>query len=196
MNRFLLSAAALVVAVPATAQVQAPLAPAPQRMEAPQTRDQAIAKVRDHFAKMDINRDGFVAGDEMQSMRGKHHGMKHKMGERRARAARMANANPAAAFDRIDANRDGMISRDEFGRVRELRKERKMNRMGAGRGMGGRMMRMADLDRDGRVSLQEATNGALLRFDRVDANRDGRITPDERRQNREQRRQMRAPKAG
>ena len=61
---------------------------------------------------------------------------------------------------------------------------------------GGGMMRLADLDRDGRVSLQEATASALQRFDRVDANRDGQITPDERRQQREQRKAMRAPKAG
>ena len=128
-------------------------------------------------------------------------------------------ANPGAAFDRLDANRDGMISREEFGRAREVRQERrivinrapnevpgvpgvtgdhqgmrKMHRMG-GKG-GGRMMRMADLDRDGRVSLQEATTGALQRFDRIDANRDGRITPDERRQQREQRRAMRGNRAG
>ena len=219
MNRILIGAAALAVAVPAMAQVQTPVAPMAPRMEATQTRDQVVAKVRDHFAKMDTNRDGFVAGDEMQAMRGQHQGMKRQMGERRGRGGdRMAMANPGAAFDRLDANRDGMISRDEFGKAREIRSERrvvrngtpgapgaamdgehrgmrKMHRMGGGR-MGGGMMRMADLDRDGRVSLQEATTSALQRFDRVDANRDGRITPDERRQNREQRKQMRAPKAG
>ena len=130
-------------------------------------------------------------------------------------------AIPAAAFDRLDANRDGMISREEFGRAREVREERrivtnrapdgvpgvpgmtgdhqgmeKMHRMGGGRGMGGGMMRLADLDRDGRVSLQELTTSALQRFDRVDTNRDGRITPDERKQQREQWKAMRAPKAG
>lgn len=226
MNRFLLGATALVVAVPAMAQMQpqpqppiAPMAPMAQRMEMTQTRDQAVAKVRDHFTKMDANRDGFVAGDEMQSMRGQHQGMNRQMGERRGRGGdRMAMGNPGAAFDRLDTNRDGMISRDEFGKAREIRMERKvvrngtpgapgaamdgdhqgmrkMHRMGGGR-MGGGMMKMADLDKDGRVSLQEATNHALQRFDRVDANRDGRITPDERRQNREQRKAMRAPKAG
>lgn len=200
MKRILLGAAALAIAVPAMAQMQPPLiapnAPMAPGMQVTQTRDQAVAKVRDHFAKMDGNRDGFVAGDEMQAMRGKHGGMKRQMGERRARGGdRMAARNPAAAFDRLDANRDGMISRDEFGKAREMRSERKMNRMG-GRALGGRMMRMADLDKDGRVSLQEATNSALQRFDRVDINRDGQVTPDERRQNREMRKQMRAPKAG
>ena len=218
MNKFLLGAVALAVAVPAMAQMQ-PQPPMAPRMDVTQTRDQVVAKVRDHFAKMDVNRDGFVAGDEMQSMRGRHQGMNRQMGERRGRGGdRMAMANPGAAFDRLDANRDGMISRDEFGKARGMRTERKivrngapgapgaamdgdhqgmrkMHRMGGGRGMGGGM-KMADLDRDGRVSLQEATTSALQRFDRVDTNRDGRITPDERRSNREQRKQMRAPKAG
>lgn len=203
MNKLLLSVAALAVAVPAMAQVQAPLAPIAPRMEAPQTRDQAVAKVREHFARMDVNRDGFVAADEMRSMRGK----------RMAQGVKAAR-DPAKAFDRLDANRDGMISRDEFGRAREMRSERraernaarggvdgdrramrKMHRMG-GRQGGGMMMRMADLDKDGRVSLQEATTSALQRFDRVDANRDGRISPDERQQNREQRKTMRGQRTG
>lgn len=219
MNRILLGATALMVAIPAMAQVAPPAVPnaptPPRAMEVTQTRDQAVAKVRTHFATMDINRDGFVNEAEMQSMRGHHQGQRmRQMGQRR-----QAMRDPSQAFDRLDANRDNMISREEFARAREMREERriainrapgapgapgmagdhhgmgKMHRMG-GKGMGGRMMRMADLDRDGRVSLQEATTSALQRFDRIDANRDGRITPDERRQQREQRKAMRAPKAG
>ena len=187
MNKVLLSAVALAVAMPAFAQVQAPIAPV---RDAIQTRDEAVAKVRQHFSRMDANRDGFVGRDELQTMRGAD------QGERNGRN-RMAAGNPGAAFDRLDANRDGAISRDEFGRAREMRSEvRGMRKAGRTRGIGGGMMKLADLDRDGRVSLQEATNKALQRFDRVDANRDGRITPDERRQNREQRNRMRSSRAG
>lgn len=216
MNKLLLSVAALAVAIPAMAQVQAPqaqiapVAKAP-RMNMPQTRDQAVAKVREHFAKMDTNRDGFIAGDEMQAMRAQHQGMRGERGNRQAMR------DPKAAFDRLDANRDGAISRDEFAKGHEMRKERRIAMHGQpgapgamqhdghrgmmkGHRMGGmmrgHMMKMADLDKDGRVSLQEATTKALEHFDRVDSNRDGRITPEERQLNREQRKQMRAPKAG
>ena len=43
------------------------------------------------------------------------------------------------------------------------------------------MLKMADANSDGRVSLAEATAGALQHFDMIDANRDGRVTPEERR---------------
>ena len=57
--------------------------------------------------------------------------------------------------------------------------------------MGGAMLRMADANRDGRVSLAEATTGALQHFDMMDSNRDGRITPEERAAGRAHMRQMR-----
>ena len=227
MKMILLGAVTLAVAVPAIAQMQ-PATPAPRAMppmptmapmaEQSQTRDQMVAKVREHFAKMDANRDGFVGTDEMQAMRGQH---KQKMGERGGRGGdHMAMRDPAKAFDRIDTNRDGMISRDEFAKGREMRIERKMvmkgtpgapgmdgahggmmkmhhmgGKMGGGM-MGGGMMKMADLNKDGRVSLQEATTSALQHFDMADTNRDGRITPDERRSMHQKMMQMRAPKAG
>ena len=186
----------------------APMAPmAPHgpngAMAAPQTRDSVVAKVREHFARADANRDGFVAADEMQAMRGQRQAK--RMAMRGANAGQ--RANPGAMFDRLDANRDNMISREEFERGRSMRAERagqRGQRMGmrgmrghrmALRGQGG-MLRRADADRDGRVSLAEAQAAALAHFDRLDLNHDGRITPEERQQMRQQRLQSRAPRAG
>lgn len=219
MNKYLLGGAVAVLTVgiaPAIAQLPAP-APMADRA---QTRDQMVAKVRDHFTKMDTNRDGFVSGDELTANR-KHPGGAWQGENSRAMAMRDGQmGDPNAMFDRLDANRDGSISRDEFAKGREMRIERKvvingapgapngamgehrgtmkMHGMGAGMhgGMGGRMMKMADLNKDGRVSLQEATTSALQHFDMVDTNRDGRISPEERKSMHQKMMQEHGRKAG
>ena len=218
MKEFLIGAAGIVLAGAALAQapVAAPAPPAvPQAAPMPdrvQTRDQVVAKVRDHFAQMDANKDGFLTKEEAQAGRKvmKEH-IRHKLGERRAH--RMERRDPAAAFDRLDVNKDGAISRDEFAKAHEQRIERRMVMKdhapgapgGMGKGMrmhrfgmmGGHMFTMADANKDGRVSLQEATDAAVRHFDMADANRDGRITPEERRQmHRQMIEKHRAPKAG
>jgi hypothetical protein len=55
------------------------------------------------------------------------------------------------------------------------------------------MFEMADGNRDGRVTLQEAQAAALRHFDMADVNRDGQVTPDERKQMRQR---MRAEHRG
>ncbi len=214
MRKFLITGLfAAAAAVPVLAQTATPVAPAaPIVRVAPTdrvvTRAEVDAKVRAHFVRLDANRDGFVTTEEMTAQRGA------RKAERQARKvqrmSRAAQRDPNAAFDRLDANRDGMISRDEFAKGREVRIQKRIvrNQDGAGRpgakrmgmhrmggGMGGHMLKMADANHDGRVSLAEATAGAMQHFDKVDANRDGRITRDERRDSRIMIRQMRAPAA-
>jgi Ca2+-binding EF-hand superfamily protein len=107
--------------------------------------------------------------------------------------------NRGVMFDRLDANRDGAISRDEFARAPALEHQQRLARGGGqlgmrGMGMGGlrgRMFEMADVNRDNRVSLQEATAAAYRRFDMTDVNRDGQITREERMQVRQQMRAQR-----
>ncbi|WP_118858026.1 EF-hand domain-containing protein [Sphingomonas mesophila] len=203
MNKAVMIAALIVAgAGAAAAQVPgvAPMAP-PQRIAMPDTRDGVVAMVRDHFARADANRDGFLARDEMRSMRAMHGGRaERRMAMRGMHRNKGMRGNPGAMFDRLDANRDNMISRDEFQRHHAMRAGRKAQR-GAmhGKRMGmrhGGMMRRADADRDGRVSLAEAQAAALQRFDRVDLDRDGRITPQERQQRRQQMLQRRGQRAG
>lgn len=212
MKEFLIGAAGIVVAGAAIAQapVASPAAPAAPHAMAPMaerihTRDEMVAKVREHFATLDADKDGFLTKAEAEAGRSV---MKQKIVERRGE-----RRDPAAAFDRLDANKDGAISREEFAAGHEKRVERRMvrkegaagapgakgmrmHRMG-GMMMGGQMFDMADANKDGRVSLQEATDAAARHFDMADANRDGRITPDERRQmHRQMMEKHRAPKAG
>ena len=44
---------------------------------------------------------------------------------------------------------------------------------------GGKIFKQADLDNDGKLSLQEMVSQATSRFDRADANKDGEITAEE-----------------
>ena len=220
MKEFLIGSAVIVLAGAAFAQTPvAQPAPTAQPMAAPmapervQTRDQVVAKVREHFARLDVNRDGVLtqaeadAGREVMKQR-----IVQKLGDKGERRMRFEHRDPAAAFDRLDVNKDGSISRDEFAKGHEMRIERRvelrdgqaapgaghrmrMHRMG-GMGMGGHMFAMADANKDGRVTLQEATDAAIRHFDMADANRDGRITREERMQmHRQMMEQHRAPKA-
>jgi Ca2+-binding EF-hand superfamily protein len=199
MKTVLFSAAVAVAAVsPALAQA----APAPQHQMhmQPMTRAAMVQKVQEHFAKVDSNRDGFVTRTEMDAA---HEQMRSKIlarVEKRLGDHGIELPDRAAMFDRLDANRDGSISREEFTSAKPLVKERRVIVMkdgsetgqnGAGpmrirmhamgMGMGGHMFEMADSDKDGRVSIQEATNAAAAHFDKADANHDGTLSRDEMR---------------
>jgi len=169
-------AAALVGIAPAIAQ----RAPA-QKATNGHTRAEVQAKIAEHFAHLDGNRDGFVTMAEAQAMRT----------ERREKRSERIDERRADRFDRLDTDRNGQLSRAEFDARREHRAERRAARPGrmharALRGnLHGRMFAMADANKDQRVSLQEATAAALHHFDSVDANRDGQVTRDERKQMRQ-----------
>lgn len=232
MKEFLIGAAGIVlagaaiaqapVAQPAPAPAVPHVAPMPPMGDRIDTRDELVAKVREHFAQIDTNKDGFLTKEEADAG---HAAMKdhfrQRLGDRRE--FRMEHSDPNKAFDRLDANKDGQISRDEFAKAHEQRVERRivlkdgqpapegagmapppgmphegmrMHRMGSMM-MGGHMFEMADANKDGRVSLQEATDAAVRHFDMADANHDGRITPEERQQmHRQMIEKFRANKAG
>lgn len=199
------------IAVPVLAQPAAPLAPHAPMATKVMTRADVDARIRTHFARVDVNRDGFVTTEEMTVQRGARKA--HRQARKGQGMGHGAMRDPNVAFDRLDTNRDGMIARDEFARGHQVRVEKRvvmnhggapgqpgamhMNGHGKGGGMmGGAMLKMADMNRDGRVSLQEASAGAMRHFDMVDTNRDGRITPDERRAGRVHMKQMRTGHPG
>ena len=182
------AAVALTAIAPALAQTaQAPLAP---RVGKAMTQAEVAQKVQRRFVRLDANRDGFITQAEVQAG-----AAQRPMRQRQGAGMRGQHRNPGAMFDRLDTDRNGQISRAEFDAMHAQRGQR-MKMMGAmrghGRGFGGHMFAMADLNKDGRVSLQEATAASLQHFNAADANRDGSVTPDERRQ---MRMQMRAAPA-
>lgn len=211
MKKTLIAVAALLAGTAVLAQTPPPAPVAPPAPSAPMahpmhdkvmTRAETVAMVREHFGRMDADRNGAITTAELEQMRtklagdGKVRRFEHRLDG--------PGRDPDAAFDRLDSNKDGSISRDEFTQAREERVERRLVRReqvkegdksprdgkamrrhvmrmhGAG-GFGGRMIVMADANRDGQITLAEAETMALQHFDRMDANRDGQVTPEERR---------------
>ena len=189
------STASLAQVAPSPVPAPTPRWAGAQRAE---TRAEVVQRTQALFARLDRNRDGAITQDELAMA-----------GDRRPGAPGMmppppppppppgGPAGPGAAgmFDRVDLNHDGVITRDEFAQAHARMAADHaapgpgpMARHGARadgreqRGMGGRMVMMADANRDGRITLQEMTAAALQRFDRMDLNHDGTVTPEERAQ--------------
>lgn len=183
-NLAILAGTALAVAT-AAAAAQPANAPRADR-NADVSRQQVIERVDARFDRLDIDNDGRATADEARQAR------ERRRGERAGRL-----------FDRLDANRDGSISRAEFDQHRAQRAERRAER---GDRPGMRMMRHRMhrqgmrgarlFGEQGFVTAEQMRERALARFDRLDANRDGTLTAEERRQAREQFRQRRMERRG
>ncbi len=197
---FLIAGAAmLAMAVPAVAAMQGH---GPGSM-ADMNRTDVEAKVKEHFAMFDADKDGAITRDEVKA----HHDAMRasRMDERFKAMDKDGNgAISRAEFDAAHADRgprgdrpmkDGMGSRPDGpppamadGRPDGARRSpggmdhgKRDGRPGQGGDMMmGRMFAMADANKDGKVTLAEATGAALAHFDKVDANKDGKITAQER----------------
>jgi Ca2+-binding EF-hand superfamily protein len=130
------------------------------------------------FARLDANKDGKITQAEAEAA----HNARVA-----AKGGQPAKANATAFggfFARADANHDGVITRAEFDALPRP-EHAGMRQAGMRQGQGGRMIETADVNKDGRVSLGEAQQAALQRFDRADLNHDGTLSPQERQQARD-----------
>lgn len=110
-----------------------------------------------------------------------HHHMRAMKPVTRAQLTQMVQKY----FARLDADHDGFVTEAEIDAAAQARQQR-MAENGGGAGMhhagfARHLFSMADLNKDGRVSLQEATEAAEQHFDAADTNHDGTVTPDEMR---------------
>ena len=115
------------------------------------------------FAEADSNHDGAISQSEWQS-------------------ASLRRA--AEHFQKMDGNRDGKLSQEEMASGRHM----------GGRGHGDRRDRLREMDADGDSQLSRAEIGDKMPrlsadFDRLDGNRDGKLSREEMRAGREQRKE-------
>lgn len=160
----------------------------------PTTRAEVEVSVKDRLGKFDANKDGTVSSDEMRAYAD-------------ARMAKRADEQFAA----MDADKNGSVSRAEYDAWSKARGDRmvRVERMtppvppkpGAAPSPDGkpvfREMRMMMKDRHGGphimamssggsgIVIADAVKKALERFDEMDTNKDGTISPEERKAQRE-----------
>lgn len=137
------------------------------------------------FARLDTNKDGKLAMAEVEAVRAARKPDGKAGGKS---GGKLGGRGAERLFARADSNRDGFVTLAEFQAApKPARDKAAMARRGGGMT---RMLGAADVNKDGKVSLAEVQEAALSRFDRADANRDGKVTPDERKA---MRKAMRAP---
>lgn len=175
----LLTLGAALIAVPVIA------APGPlgAKGDVTVTRAEAQAHATQMFAKLDANKDGKIDAAD--------------------RAAQRAERQ-ATMFAAIDADGNGSISKvewDQHGADRAAKRAergdkradaagapgegkshgmRGPGKRGGHHGMRGGMMGKADANGDKAITQAEFQTAALARFDAADANKDGKVTPEER----------------
>ena len=182
MNKTLLlgglAAASLAVAGIAAAQTApAPQQPAPRHARGDIDNDGRLSQAEFVDARIarltaqDANGDGSVSREEMQAAK---------------QARRVERAD--ARFTRMDANADGAISRAEYDAGHAARPDRGPRPERAGR-RGGR--HHAGMRERGPVVIAEARQKLTESFARMDADKDGAITAEERRASMQQHRQAR-----
>jgi Ca2+-binding EF-hand superfamily protein len=150
------------------------------------TRAQVEQRSAEAFALMDANKDGVLDRTDRDARRQERFARRDANGDGEVSPADR-EARRKAAFERLDADDDGALSLAEFSARAEQRDERRADRRGPGRRGAARLGRDADTNRDGTVTQAEFASAALARFDRVDVDKDGTISANERPARRERR---------
>ncbi len=181
-NITLLTLGAALIAVPVIAAPGAPGAKGDVTM----TRAEAQAHATQMFAKLDANKDGKIDAADRAAQ--------HAERQAKMFASRDVDGNGSISKAEWDQH-----SADRAAKRAEKRAERGDKRADAGvpgegkrpgmrgpgkrgghHGMRGGMMGKADTNGDKAISQAEFQTAALARFDASDANKDGQVTPEER----------------
>lgn len=154
----LLFAALSASAAPATEQAppKAKVAPAPM------TKAEFLKAVDARFVAVDTNKDGQLSKLEIEAA------------EARGQSQRVSvlNQRREAAFKKLDTNKDGQLSLAEFNAGAPIPTPPKPDATKA--------LARWDTNKDQAVTLQEYRAGPIADFDKLDANKDGKLSVQER----------------
>jgi hypothetical protein len=163
-------------------------APGDRGMRADTNGDGAISRAEltssldARFARMDVNGDGQLSKADRDAKKAERFAKMDSNGDGELTQAEMTaarDARKAERFARADTDGNGKLSQAEAQAKQGKRGGKGMRGKRGGRGGMG-MMRAADTNGDQMISKAEFTAAALARFDKADANKDGKITKEER----------------
>lgn len=159
ITRALLAAALLWPAATALAQTAAqprPQAPASSQAVQPVPRQAFIATMDTEFRQIDANKDGKLTRAEIE-------------GYQRAISILQVQRRNQAMFARLDTDRNGQLSAQEFAAISTASPQINI----------APILAEVDLNRDNVVTQVEYRTGKLVKFDRMDTDKDSVISVPE-----------------
>ena len=139
----------------------------------PTTRTEALSRAGEAFSRLDINGDGVLSPADRETRIAEDFSKADSDGNGQLSLAEATAAHEARRDNRRERISERRESSERMGR-RGGRGMRGMRNLGA-------IARNADADDNGEISANEFETAALTRFDRADADGDGTITMEERR---------------
>lgn len=144
-------------------------------------KDELVGEALVRFDEADTNGNGTIDEDERPEREGRRMGGKRR-GDHGPVTRDDLETMLSARFDKLDTDGNGSLTQEEFKAARE-------GRRGGGRFGGGRMkgegphpdLSAIDTDGDGRISKAEHEASVVARFEKLDADKDGVVTDEERR---------------